>query len=65
MTHSLTNIQTKAQFTQYGKVVTVTYNGNKLMAMNAIRLAYGVKSFSILQEYKTYCYLPTGYYSTN
>lgn len=62
--NQLTNIRTKAQFSQYGNVVTVIYNGNKLMAMNALRLAYGVKSFSILNEYKTDGYLPQGYYST-
>lgn len=60
---NLTNVQTKAQFTQYGEVVIVVYNGNKLMAMNALRAAYGVKSFSILHEYKIDGYLPEGYYS--
>ena len=62
---ALTNIQTKAQFTKYGNVMTVIYNGNKLMAMNAIRLAYGVKSFSILHEYKIDGYLLQGNYSSN
>lgn len=61
----LTNIRTKLQFSQYGKVVTITYNGNKLMAMNAIRFAFGAASFSTLHEYKTDTYLLQGTYTKN
>jgi|GEM_PF-6169733 len=60
----LTNERTFLQFSQYGDVKQIEYNGNKLMAMNAIRLVYGVKSFSILREYMADGYLPQGYYTT-
>lgn len=56
----LTNIQTLLQFTQYGDVKRIVYNGNKLRAMNSIKLAYGVKSFSIINEYKVAYFLPEG-----
>ena len=56
----LTNVRTKVQFSQYGDVKTFIYNGNKLQAMNAFRLVYGVKSFSILHEYTVENYLPDG-----
>lgn len=59
----LTNIRTVVQFSQYGDVKRVIFNGNKLLAMNIIRSAYGVKQFSILHEYKENGYLPQGYYS--
>lgn len=57
---TLTNIRTHVQFSQYGKVVELEYVGNKLQAMNVIRLNYGVKSFSALHEYKTTGYLIKG-----
>jgi hypothetical protein len=60
---NITNIRTKLQFTQYGDVKTIVYNGNKLQAMNCIKNCYGIKSFSILHEFKTDTYLPTGYYT--
>jgi len=59
----LTNVRTLLQFSLYGEVKKVVYNGNKLMAMNAIRFGYGVKSFSVLQEYTESGYLPQGYHS--
>jgi hypothetical protein len=63
--HTLTKIRTKVQFTQYGDVKTFVYVGNKLQAMNAIKYGYGVKSFSILYEYKTDGYLTEGTILTN
>jgi hypothetical protein len=65
MKQQLTNIRTKFQFTQYGEVKTGVYNGNKLMAMNAIRFAYGVKQFSILHEYMVDNYLVQGNININ
>jgi hypothetical protein len=60
MKTQLTNIRTYLQFSQYGEVKAIIYNGNKLMAMNAIRYGYGVKSFTVLREYKADSYLPEG-----
>ena len=65
MKMKLTNIRTELQFTQYREVKNITYNGNKLQAMNAIRFAYGVKSFSILREYKVENFLVEGTHSIN
>ena len=60
----LTNVRTLLQFSQYGEVKKVLYNGNKLMAMNAIRFAYGVRQFSCMNEYiDKNGYLPQGYHS--
>jgi len=62
---TLTNVRTHLQFNQYGNVVEITYNGNKLQAMNAIRYARGVKQFTALTEYRVTNYLPEGQYTTN
>lgn len=60
----LTNARTLLQFSQYGEVKKVLYNGNKLMAMNAIKFKYGVKQFSFMNEYiDNNGYLPQGYHS--
>ena len=56
----LTNVRTLLQFSQYREVIRIEYNGNKLMAMNAIRSGYGVKQFSVLNEYRVNNYLPEG-----
>ena len=60
MSNRLTNIRTYIQFSQYGNVMAIVYNGNKLMAMNAIKYGYGVKQLSVLREYKEYGYLIEG-----
>jgi hypothetical protein len=56
----LTNIRTYCQFSQYGEVKSIVFYGNRFMAMNSIRFGYGVKSFTVLKEYKTDGYLPEG-----
>ena len=61
----LTNVRTYIQFSKYGEVYNITYNGNKFMAMNAIKLAYGVKELSTLREYKVDNYLVLGDYTRN
>lgn len=43
--------------------MAIVYNGNKLQAMNVIKHAYGVKTFSVLREYKTDSYLVEGAYT--
>lgn len=60
---ALTHIRTRLQFSQYGTVKTIIFYGNKLLAMNTIKSVFGVKSFSILHEYKTDGFLPEGYYT--
>lgn len=62
---TLTNIRTNVQFTQYGKVVNITFIGNKLMAMNSIKSQYGVKSLSVLREFKVDGYLVEGTHTNN
>ena len=59
----LTNIRTFLQFSQYGDVKQVEFVGNKLMAMNSIRSLFGVKSFSVIREYKSEGYLTQGTYT--
>ena len=56
----LTNVRTVLQFSQYGEVKKVLFNGNKLMAMNAIRRSHGVPFFSVLHEMLFDTYLPEG-----
>lgn len=62
---TLTNVRTHVVFTQYQEVKTIQFVGNKIMAMNTIRSAFGVKEFTVLREYKTEGYLPEGSYYTN
>jgi hypothetical protein len=60
---TITNIRTKVQFTQYGEVKCFIVNANKLRAMNIIKSVFGVKSLSLLHEFKADGFLPEGYYS--
>jgi hypothetical protein len=60
MKNQLTNIRTKVQFSQYGEVKTLLFVGNKLRALNAVKMAYGIKSVSALIEYKTDNFLIEG-----
>jgi hypothetical protein len=61
--NNLTNVRTFLQFSQYGDVKQIDFNGNKLMAMNTIRSMFGVKQFSILSERITDNFLPIGNYT--
>lgn len=63
MEKQLTNVRTFLQFSQYGKVKQITFNGNKLMAMNVIKNGFGVKQFSAITEYLVDNYLPIGRYT--
>jgi len=63
MKTQLTNVRTYLQFCQYGDVKQITYNGNKLQAMNVIKHSFGVKSFSAITEYQVTNYLPIGNYT--
>ena len=60
---TLTNVRTFLQFSQYGNIIQIEFYGNKLMALNSIKSSYGVKSFSVLNEYKTDGFLPQGYHT--
>lgn len=60
----LTNIRTRVQFTQYGDVKTVIFNGNKLRALNEVKSAYGVRSVSILHEYVADGFLQEGIFTS-
>lgn len=62
---NITNVRTDLQFSKGQRVFLITFNGNKLMAMNSIRSQYGVKSFSILNEYMVKGFLPEGYHTVN
>lgn len=62
MQNKLTNVRTLVQFSQYGEVKKIEFVGNKLLAMNSIRSAFGVKSFSMLHEYTVDTYLMQGSY---
>lgn len=62
--NNLTNVRTFLQFSQYGDVKQIEFNGNKMMAMNTIRSMFGVRQFSILSERITDNFLPIGNYTT-
>jgi len=61
--NNLTNVRTFLQFSQYGYIKQIEFNGNKLMAINTIRSMFGVKQFSILSERITDNFLPIGNYT--
>jgi len=60
---NLTNVRTFLQFSQYGDVKQIDFNGNKLMAINTIRSMFGVKQFSTISERITDNFLPIGNYT--
>ena len=61
--NNLTNVKTFLQFSQYGDVKQIEFNGNKLMATNTIRSMFGVKQFSTISERITDNFLPIGNYT--
>ncbi len=61
--NNLTNVRTFLQFSQYGDIKQIEFNGNKLMAANTIRSMFGVKQFSIISERITDNFLPIGNYT--
>jgi hypothetical protein len=63
MASRLTNTRTYLQFSKGHQVFKIIFNGNKLMAMNCIKLVYGIKSLSTLTEFTDDCYLIEGTYT--
>lgn len=63
MNNKLTNVRTYLQFSKGHKVFSIVFNGNKLMAMNRIKSAYGISSLSVLREFKADEFLIEGQYS--
>lgn len=60
---NLTNVRTYVQFSQNEQVKAFIYNGNKLQAMNCFKYGMGIKSFSVLREYRTDSYSIESYYT--
>ena len=63
MKTNLTNVRTYIQFTQYGDVKEVTVNSNKLRALNIVKNVFGIRSVSVLREYRVENFGVEGYYT--